>query len=131
MNWLLSLIWPEPESSYKGEKEFEERNKLSTKALTKFPKKVPVIVDYMGPLELRNNLNRIQLVNRNMLATRFIEIVKNHYFKDNSDDDTEAKPLILFINGNRRDTRTDRTFEYLYDKFKDTDGFLYVKVNEH
>jgi len=130
MDWLSSFFYSCSNiSSYKTEKSLDERINVSAKYLTKFPNKVPAIVNYTGSLELRNDLNRVQLVSRDMLATRFVEIVKEHYFTKKDKDKIKDTQFILSINENRRDTKTDRTFQYLYNKFKDEDGFLYVKIS--
>ena len=104
---------------YKLKKTFEERINESQTILKKYPDKIPVIINECSE-ELRDRVKRKMLLQIDMTVSQYLHSLRTKF---------SIKPeesVLIFVNGNLPTSTT--LMSYLYDKYKDKDGFLYISV---
>lgn len=104
---------------YKLKKTFEERINESQTILKKYPDKIPVIINECSE-ELRDRVKRKMLLQTDMTVSQYLHSLRTKF---------SIKPeesVLIFVNGNLPTSTT--LMSYLYDKYKDKDGFLYISV---
>jgi GABA(A) receptor-associated protein len=113
---MSATITPRP---FKERYTFEERRAESTKILSKFPGRIPIIV------ERAVKSKDIPLIDKNkflcpgdLTIGQFLFIVRNRIKL------TSEKALFLFINDSLPPTNT--LIKQVYNTFKNEDGFLYM-----
>lgn len=105
---------------FKLQYDFNTRKSESTKILSKeqLSDKLPIIVEKSENCSLPNINNKKFIVRKNLTVGSLIYILrKNTNIKD-------YEGVYLFINDKIIPKLSD-TIEYLYEKYKDDDGFLY------
>jgi len=95
-----------------------ERLQESQKVLHNYPDKVPVICEKDNRVQNCGIKKRKYLVSRDLTIGQFIFIIRNNV-QMRSD-----MGLFLFTNGII--PSSSDTIEYIYNKFKENDGFLYI-----
>lgn len=98
-----------------------KRLQESQKVLHNYPDKVPVICEKDRRLQNCGIKKRKYLVSRDLTISQFIFIIRNN-IQMSSD-----RGLFLFTNGVI--PSSSDTMEYIYNKFKDNDGFLYMNYS--
>lgn len=104
---------------YKLKKTFEERINESQTILKKYPDKIPVIINECSE-ELRDRVKRKMLLQTDMTVSQYLHSLRTKF---------SIKPeesVLIFVNGNLPTSTT--LMSYLYDKYKEKDGFLYISV---
>lgn len=104
---------------YKIKKTFEERVNESQAILKKYPNKIPVIINECSE-ELRERVKRKMLLQTDMTVSQYMHTLRTKF---------NIKPeesVLIFVNEIFPTSTT--LMSYLYDKYKDKDGFLYVSV---
>ena len=104
---------------YKIKKTFEERVNESESILKKYPNKIPVIINECSE-ELRDRVKRKMLLEKDTTLSQYMHTLRTKF---------SIKPeesVLIFVNGNLPTSTT--LMSYLYDKYKDKDGFLYISV---
>jgi GABA(A) receptor-associated protein len=95
-----------------------QRIQESQKVLYNYPDKVPVICEKDRRLQNCGIKKRKYLVSRDLTIGQFIFIIRNNVQMRHD------MGLFLFTNGII--PSSSDTIEYIYNKFKDNDGFLYI-----
>jgi len=95
-----------------------QRIQESQKVLYNYPDKVPVICEKDRRLQNCGIKKRKYLVSRDLTIGQFIYIIRNNIQMNSN------MGLFLFTNGII--PSSSDTIEYIYNKFKDNDGFLYI-----
>ena len=111
-------------NSFKGSKTFEERQKESSEILTKYPDKIPIIVEKHPNSKIVGFDQRKFLINSQLRVYQLMVLVRNKMNLNKTDS------LYLFINSKEL-LKTDTLISEAYSKYKDDDGFLYVTYNEY
>lgn len=109
---------------YKLEHPLEKRKKDSQLIRSKYPDRIPIIVEVaeglgnqdLGPLDREK-----YLVPADLTVAQFLYIIRKK-IKLNPEE-----ALFIFVNGMMVPTASD--FSSLYDKHKDDDGFLYLNYS--
>jgi GABA(A) receptor-associated protein len=104
---------------YKIKKTFEERVNESQAILKKYPNKIPVIINECSE-ELRERVNRKMLLQTDMTVSQYMHTLRTKF------NIKAEESVLIFVNGTFPTSTT--LMSYLYDKYKDKDGFLYVSV---
>lgn len=104
---------------YKQKKTFEDRKHESEIIIKKYPNKIPVIINECSE-ELRDRLKRKMLIEMDMTVGQYMHTlrIKFHIKPEES--------LLIFVDGTMPPSTT--LMSYLYDKYKDKDGFLYISI---
>ena len=95
-----------------------QRLQESKKVLNNYPDKVPVICEKASGLQNCAIKKRKYLVSRDLTIGQFIFIIRNNIQM------TKDMGMFLFTNGII--PSSSDTMEYIYNKFKENDGFLYI-----
>jgi GABA(A) receptor-associated protein len=106
-------------NDYKIKKTFEERLNESQAILKKYPNKIPVIINECSE-ELRERVKRKMLLQTDMTVSQYMHTLRTKF---------NIKPeeaILIFVNETFPTSTT--LMSYLYDKYKDKDGFLYISV---
>ena len=106
-------------SMYKSQNEFETRRSESAKILTKFPDRIPIILEIapgkqMVPIIDKNKY----LVPYDLSVAQFMLIIRKRLKLD--------EKIAIFLYIGRIIPPTSAIFSEIYHKHKDTDGFLYI-----
>jgi GABA(A) receptor-associated protein len=104
---------------YKLKKTFEERTNESKTIQNKYPDKIPVIINECSE-ELRERVKRKMLLQMDMTVSQYLHTLRTKF---------NIKPeesVLIFVNGIMPTSTT--LMSYLYDKYKDKDGFLYITI---
>lgn len=104
---------------YKLKKTFEERVNESQTILKKYPDKIPIIINECSE-ELRERVKRKMLLQTDMTVSQYIHTLRTKF------NIKAEESVLIFVNGTFPTSTT--LMSYLYDKYKDKDGFLYVSV---
>ncbi|KAE8008359.1 hypothetical protein FH972_004880 [Carpinus fangiana] len=104
--------------SFKEEFVFEQRYEESRDILTKYPDRVPVIVERNSESDLPEMEKKKYLVPRDMSVGQFIHILSSRLHLD------PGKALFVFVKNTLPQTAT--FMDTVYGSFKDEDGFLYM-----
>ncbi|XP_062144900.1 autophagy-related protein 8i-like [Alnus glutinosa] len=104
--------------SFKDEFIFEQRYEESRDILTKYPGRVPVIVERYSESDLPEMEKKKYLVPRDMSVGLFIHILSSRLHLG------PGKALFVFVKNTLPQTAT--LMDTVYESFKDEDGFLYM-----
>ncbi|XP_041018391.1 autophagy-related protein 8i-like [Juglans microcarpa x Juglans regia] len=104
--------------SFKEEFNFELRYEESSEILTKYPDRVPVIVERYSRSDLPEMEKRKYLVPQDMSVGQFIYILSGRLHL------APGKALFVFVKNTLPQTAT--LMGSVYKSFKDEDGFLYM-----
>ncbi|XP_067901587.1 microtubule-associated proteins 1A/1B light chain 3C-like [Heterodontus francisci] len=105
---------------FKHRKTFAARKEESALIRSKYPQKIPVIVErYPGERHL-NSLDRIKfLVPQDVIVSHFITIIRNRLA-------LSPNQAFYLVVKNRSVSNMYATIAELDQEFKDSDGFLYI-----
>jgi GABA(A) receptor-associated protein len=109
LNWI----------DYKTKKTLEDRKNESEIILNKYPDKIPIIINECS-MELRDRVKRKMLLQKDITVGQYLYTLRSKF---------NIKPeesVLVFVNGSFPTSTT--LMNYLYDKYKDKDGFLYVSI---
>jgi GABA(A) receptor-associated protein len=95
-----------------------KRLQESQKVLHNYPDKLPVICEKDNRVPHCNIKKRKYLVSKDLTIGQFIFIIRNNIQMNSN------MGLFLFTNGII--PSSSDTMEYIYNNFKDNDGFLYI-----
>ena len=104
---------------YKNSKTFEQRLKECELILCKYKNKVPVIINECSD-ELQDRISRKMLLQKEMTVGNYMYSLRSKF---------NIKPeesVVMFVNGNIPVSTT--MMGYLYEIYKDKDGFLYISI---
>uniref|UniRef100_A0A5B6YWZ1 Autophagy-related protein n=1 Tax=Davidia involucrata TaxID=16924 RepID=A0A5B6YWZ1_DAVIN len=104
--------------SFKEEFTFEERCDESRDIITKYPDRVPVVVERYSKTDLPEMEKKKYLVPRDMSVGQFIHILSSRLHL------APGKALFVFVKNTL--PQTSSLMESVYESFKDEDGFLYM-----
>lgn len=117
MNTLFRSKNPS-ESNFKASHSFEKRHDESTRIMTKYPDKIPVIVEKAYGSTIQDIDKKKYLVPSDLTLGQFVYIVRRRI------NLPPEQALFLFV-GNAL-MPTSAPISSVYDKKKDDDGFLYI-----
>jgi GABA(A) receptor-associated protein len=107
---------------FKSKYTFEERKKESSRVLSKYPDRIPIICE-------RNTRSRMEEIDKNkylvpndLSAGQFIYVIRKRLRLP------AEKAVFIFINGTIPSSH--RTLAVLYDEHQDRDGFMYITYCE-
>tara|TARA_B100001123_G_C14887319_1_gene858441 strand:- start:142 stop:495 length:354 start_codon:yes stop_codon:yes gene_type:complete len=101
------------------EKSFDQRIKESTNILTKYPDRVPIIVQKDHKCKNLNQIDKMKyLVPKDMTICQFTYIIRKRIHLNPSET--------LFITINNKMITSRTTISELYEMEKDNDGFIYI-----
>ena len=107
--------------TYKTKKTFEERQQESNEILTKYPDRIPIIIEKL----VNKNDTVIPTIDKNKyLVPKDLTIGQLIYVIRKRLKLTAEKAIFVFCSGNI--LRSDALISQEYDKYKDKDGFLYI-----
>ncbi|XP_077240483.1 autophagy-related protein 8i-like [Tasmannia lanceolata] len=104
--------------SFKQEFSLEERLVESQDMLSKYPDRVPVVVERYSKTDLPEMEKKKYLVPRDMSVGQFIHILSSRLHL------TPGKALFVFVKNTLPQTAS--LMVSVYESFKDEDGFLYM-----
>ena len=104
--------------TYKKEHEIETRKAESQKIRTKYPDRVPIIVEKEGNSDIAEIDKKKYLVPSDLTMGQFQYVIRKRIKLD------QTKALFIFINNTLPPTSS--LISQIYDDKKDEDGFLYV-----
>ncbi|GKU96117.1 hypothetical protein SLA2020_464700 [Shorea laevis] len=104
--------------AFKQGHSFEERLEESKAMLAKYPDRIPVIIEKYSRTDLPEMEKKKFLVPRDMSVGQFIHILSSRIHLD------PGKALFVFVKNTLPET--GRHMDYIYQSFKDDDGFLYM-----
>jgi len=96
---------------------FEKRSEESTKIISKYPNRIPIIVE-RGNNSIKQIDRKKYLVPKDLTIGQFIFVIRQRMKLD------ESQSIYIFING-MIPTPSQFVFE-IYEKHKDEDNFLYI-----
>ena len=109
-------------SYFKHRYSFRDRLDESRRILTQYPHRIPIICE-KARIHKNNTLPNIDkhkyLVPSDLTIGQFIYVIRTR-MSINADE-----AIFLFVSNNILPSST--TVGYIYDMYKDTDGFLYIK----
>ena len=117
-------------TSFKDQYSFDERLKESTRIKSKYPDKIPIIVEMASgsklaslvPFSKQDTLKPLEkkkyLVPNDLTVAQFQYVIRQKLKIDHT------KSIFIFINNTI--PPTTELMSVLYDKFQDSDGFIYV-----
>ncbi|XP_068662010.1 autophagy-related protein 8i-like [Aristolochia californica] len=105
-------------TSFKEEFSFEERLDESRDIRSKYPDRVPVVVERFSKTDLPVMEKKKYLVPRDMSVGQFIHILSNRLHL------APGKALFVFVKNTL--PQTSSLMDTIYESFKDDDGFLYM-----
>ena len=107
------------QTSFKTQHPLEKRKEESTKILTKYPGKIPIIVEKNNRTNMPDISKNKFLAPSDLTIGQFLVVIRNRI------DITEHEALFLFVNNNILPP-TSAMLSQLYNDYKDEDNFLYV-----
>jgi len=107
--------------TFKEEFTFEQRELESTKILSKYQDKVPIIVE-------KANKNTIEISKKKFLVPHDLSMSQFIYVIRKKINISPEKGIFLFING--KIPASSQLMTNLYNENKDKDGFLYITYSE-
>lgn len=105
-------------SSFKSTYHFTLRCKESTRVLTNYPDRIPIICEKHTGCDVAEMKKHKYLVANDLTCGQFIYIIRNRLRLP------AEKAIFLIINGSIPPTSS--TILEIYDKHKSDDGFLYI-----
>ena len=105
------------ETSFKESHSFEKRKNESEKILSKYPNRIPIIVE-RGSRNIEQISRKKYLVPNDLTMGQFIYVIRDRMKLE------EHQSIYLFVNGSI--PNTSMTLIEIYDRYKDEDNFLYV-----
>lgn len=111
-------------SSFKNEFKFEDRLTEAKRVLTKYPDRVPIICELSSFASQDCPVidKRKYLVPRHYTMGEFLFVIRKRLKLP------PEKAIYLFVNGTIPPTST--LLEYIYQKHKDNDGYLYISYSQ-
>lgn len=103
---------------FKNKHSFEKRQEESRKILTKYPERVPVIVE-RGNKEIPDIDRNKFLVPSDLTVAQFVYVIRKRI------NIHAEKSLYIFVNDTVMPA-TSNLVTHLYDDYKSKDGFLYI-----
>ncbi len=103
---------------FKSDYSFDVRQNESTKIMTKYPTKIPVIVEKYKDCHLKEIDKKKYLVTKDLLMNQFLFIIRKRINLDPSQS--------LFITVNNQMCPSNSSIFDIYEKYSDKDGFLYI-----
>ncbi|KAJ8620429.1 hypothetical protein MRB53_028958 [Persea americana] len=107
--------------SFKEEFSMAERLDESRDIISKYPDRVPVVVERFSRADLPELEKKKYLVPRDMSVGQFIHILSSRLHLP------PGKALFVFVKNTLPQTAS--LMDSVYDSFKDEDGFLYLCYN--
>ena len=105
---------------YKNQYPFEKRKEDSDRILAKYPNRIPVIVEKFG-IEVPDIDRKKYLVPDDLTMSNFMYVIRKRLKLK------AEKALYLFVNN--KILAGMENIGTVYDKYKDEDGFLYIKYS--
>jgi len=117
-------------TKFQEENTFELRKRLATQCLSKYPDRVPVIVEAINQKYREGYMNSINLIKHKYLVPADAHIFKflleiRRYIEDSHGD---AIILYIITENQLHLPNTQSIMENLYSRYKQSDGFLYFYV---
>lgn len=110
--------------SFKSKYSHTQRLAEALRVISKHPDKIPIICEPINPQT--PNINRSKyLVSGELTVGQLLHIIRPRI--ENLIHKNQA--LFLFVSNNRIIPATSSTVNDLYDRHKDTDGFLYINFS--
>ena len=103
---------------FKTDNKFELRKLESEKIITKYPNRIPIIIERADKCLLDDIDKKKYLVPKELNMNQFIYIIRKRIKLDNSQS-------IFFIVGNNV-CPSNVPLSSIYEEYKDEDGFLYI-----
>ena len=103
---------------FKSSHSFEKRKNESTRIRSKYPDKIPVIVERFEKSQVNNIDKNKYLVPSDVSVGQFLYIIRKRIQL------TPEKAIYIFIDNKMPPIA--QTMSHLYQHYKDEDGFLYV-----
>lgn len=104
--------------NFKGKYTIEERKSESRKMLTKYPSRIPIIVEKYKDCKLNTMNKNKYLVPKELLLGQFINIIRKRINLDSSQ--------ALFITIDNKLCSGSSPLSVIYNDNKDEDNFLYM-----
>ena len=109
----------QPESKgFKSKHSFEKRKGESERIISQYPTRIPLIVE-------RYNKSLPQIDRKKYLVPEDLSMTNLLYVIRKRLKITSEKSIFLFIN--EKIVPMSRQVDYVYNKYQDEDGFLYIK----
>merc|ERR1712232_374552 len=108
-------------STFKADHSFDKRQEVASKIRSKYPDRIPVIVEKAAKSNAPDIDKKKFLVPGDISVGKFVYEIRKH-MKLNPE-----QAIFLFVNDTLPPTAALMSF--IYDKHKDEDGFLYVTYN--
>ena len=105
-------------STFKNESTFEDRKKESSRIISKYPDRVPVICEKDPKSDVPNIDKKKYLVPQELTVGQFVYVIRKRI------DLSPEKAVYLFIDNTLPPTAS--LLSSVYDQHKDEDGFLYI-----
>lgn len=97
---------------------FDERCKESSKMLTKYPDRIPIIVQKLKGCQISDISKNKYLAPRDMIMSQFVFTIRKKI-------DLESSQAI-FVTVNNQLAQSNALLTDIYEKHRDEDGFLYM-----
>lgn len=107
---------------FKSEFTFDQRCDESSRVLSKYPDRVPVICEKNSKTSMSDLDKKKYLVPSDLTCGQFVYVIRKRLLLP------PEKAIFLFINGSI--PCTSHTMISLYDQFKDNDGFMYIQYSD-
>lgn len=104
--------------SFKEDHTLEHRKEESRKIRSKYPDRIPVVVERAPKSQISDIDKRKFLVPADLSVAQFMYIIRKRIQL------APEKSMFLFVN--RMLPTTSSTMGSIYDEYKDEDGFLYI-----
>ena len=105
---------------HKESHSFEERKAEATKIKAKYQDRIPLIIEFDFPVEIKNCKTKY-LAPKELLVSQLMYVIRK------KGEISAEKGIFLFCgDGNTLPLASD-TISMIYDKYVDDDGFLYFK----
>tara|TARA_Y100000996_G_C22378521_1_gene584071 strand:+ start:401 stop:751 length:351 start_codon:yes stop_codon:yes gene_type:complete len=105
------------ESNFKKKNSFEKRNTESKTIISKYPGRLPIIVEKHNSCELISIDKNKYLVPKEMTVSQFIFIIRKRINLESNQS--------LFVTVGGRLVSSNLLISEIYSQYKDKDGFLY------
>jgi len=116
---------PQNNNKYKDTLSFEDRKKRSVSLLSKYQDKIPVILEKSKKDKYLPNIEKSKLlVSHDMTVTTIIQLLKKN-IKIN--EHTAIYIMTTDKDNNEIMLSGTQSITYIYDNYKNNDGFLYLE----
>jgi GABA(A) receptor-associated protein len=110
------------EKSFKNKYSFEERKAHSSDVIVKYPDRLPIVMQRSINDKILGDMDKIKyLVPTSLTITEFMIILRKRL------NVTPHTAIYLYNPDNKIILSSSNTIEYLYNKYKNEDGFLYIE----